>query len=359
MIPIAKAFMSEDEISELCRVIRTGFWASGIEVAEFETEFAAYCDVSHAIAVSNGTVAIQVVMQSLGIPRGSHIVTTPFTFIATSACISHCGAIPVFVDIDPATFLVDLNQVEDAVKKFRPAAVLVVHLFGQACDGLQLRQICDRFGTHLIEDCAQAQGTHFQGRHVGTFGIAGTHSFYATKNLPVGEGGMVVTNSPKINETVRRLINHGRLAGYEHVELGFNYRMTNVSAAIGRCQLRRLDANNLRRQLTAERYKQEINNTDLVHPTTNQGSNHIYHQYTVRTPRRTSLKAHLDLHQIGNAIVYPKLSYQQIAFEKTPFENQGCKHAERAVEEVISIPVHPYLSDAEVNCVIETINAWQ
>ncbi len=359
MIPLARLNIDDAEIEELANVLRSGMWASGQIVSDFENEFSSYCGVKHAVAVNNGTAALQVALHVLGIRPGTFVVTTPFTFIATSATIVSAGAIPVFVDIDPATYLIDLNQLEDALKKFHPAAASVVHLYGQSCDGQMLSEICQRFDCRLIEDCAQAQGATWGGQHVGSFGSLGTHSFYATKNLPTGEGGMVVTNDAELAAKIRRNANHGRLAGYEHIEIGQNLRMTNITACLGRQQLAQLDGNNARRMAVATRYSTEINNPLITHPQHPSTARHVFHQYTVRTGQRDQLKDFLHAQGIQSAVVYPKLSYQQSSFQCVPHVNLGCPQAELACEQVLSIPVHPRLTDDEVQQVIDACNAFR
>ncbi len=358
MIPVAKVVASTSELETVAEVLKSGQWASGRVVQEFEEAFAAYSGTRYAIAVSNGTVALQVAMQAQGVGPGTFVLTTPFTFIATSAMISSLGAIPVFIDIDIDTFLVDLDQLEDAIKKFRPCAASLVHLFGQSLNGDRIKDLIEKYGIQIVEDCAQAQGARWKGLSVGTFAQTGTHSFYATKNLPVGEGGMVVTSNESLATKVRRLVNHGRTVGYEHVEIGTNYRLTNIAAAIGKCRLDVLDAHNARRRQIAETFAKLIQNDRLTLPSSPPDAYHVFHQYTVRCSERDRLKAHLEAQGVGSAIVYPKTSYQQLAFSSVPHVVLGCTNAEKACQSVLSLPVHPQLTDDEVHRIIDACNSF-
>ena len=358
MIPVAKVVATTREIESVAEVLKSGQWASGRVVQEFEEAFAAYSGTRYAIAVSNGTVALEVAMKAQGVGPGTFVLTTPFTFIATSAMISSLGAIPVFIDIDLDTFLVDLDQLEDAIKKFRPCAASLVHLFGQPLNGDRIKELIAKHEIQIVEDCAQAQGACWSGASVGTFAQLGTHSFYATKNLPVGEGGMVVTSDESLASKVRRLVNHGRTVGYEHVEIGTNYRLTNIAAAIGKCRLDVLDAHNLRRRQIAETFSQSIQNDQLTLPTCPPCAYHVFHQYTIRCSERDRLKTHLESCGVGSAVVYPKTSYQQLAFSRVPHVVLGGGNAEKACQSVLSLPVHPELTDEQVHQIIDACNSF-
>jgi perosamine synthetase len=188
--------------------------------------------------------------------------------------------------------------------------------------------------------------------------LIGTHSFYATKNLPVGEGGMVITSEDTIAAKVRRLINHGRTVGYEHIEIGTNYRLTNIAAALGKSRLERLELQNARRREIAAVYNQEIRNERIQLPHAPKLAHHVYHQYTVRCSDRNRLKEHLSSKRVGSVVVYPKTSYQQLAFSKVPYVNMGCPNAERACKTVFPLPVHPNLTDQEVRLIVEACNSY-
>ncbi len=352
MIPMARPVIEELDVEAVTRTLYSGYWASGPEVRAFEAEFAAYLGVRHAIAVTNGTVALHTALLGLGLQPGDKVLTTPFTFIATSNSILHCQAQPVFVDIDPTTFLLDLNAVEQALSQHPIKAVVVVHLFGQMCDVLRLRQLCKQADVSLIEDCAQSHGATYKGKQAGTVGDVGTFSFYATKNLPVGEGGMVTTHDDALAARMRCLINHGRTGGYEHAFVGYNYRLTDVLAALGRTQLARLSEGNHRRMAIATRYREGIQNPFLKHPFVLKEAGHVFHQYTLRCRHRSLLQEHLRLRGISSAVIYPMLSYQQKAYIALGLDGFHCPHAEQITGEVLSIPIYPSLRDEEVEQII-------
>ena len=230
-IPIAKPLLGEEELEAVARVLRSGILAHGPEVEEFEREFAEYVGVDHAVAVANGTVALDLVLRAYGIGPGDEVITTPFSFIATANAILYQGARPVFADIDPVTYTLDPDRVVEKITS-RTRAIIAVHLYGHPADMKALREIAEDHDLILIEDAAQAHGAEAHGAKAGSLGDAAAFSFYATKNMVTGEGGMVTTNDRRIAERVRRLRNHGQAGKYRHVTLGFNYRMTSIAAAI-------------------------------------------------------------------------------------------------------------------------------
>lgn len=358
MIPMARPAISNADREAVLRILDSGYWASGPEVRAFEQEFAELAGVKHAIAVTNGTVALHAALLSVGVEPGDVVVTTPFTFIATSNTILHCHAKPHFVDIDPDTFLIDIDQVEKALQEQKVKAVVVVHLFGQMCDMGRLRSVCDAAGVALVEDCAQAHGAAFDGAQAGSVGEVGTFSFYATKNLPTGEGGMVTTQDDERGTLLRQIINHGRTGGYEHAMVGYNYRMTNILAALGRTQMTGLHKGNERRVAIASKYLEQITNPVLRHPTVAGKAGHVFHQYTLRCADRDEFQQHLKEQGVGSAIIYPLLSYQQLAYQKLGHDNYSLPHAEKAVQEVLSIPVFPTLTDSEVGHIIDACNSF-
>lgn len=358
MIPMARPVVDDRDLKAVERILRSGYWASGPEVRAFEEEFAQWLQVKHAIAVTNGTVALHAALLGVDIQPGDRILTTPFTFIATTNSILYCQARPDFVDVDPETFLIDLDQVEVALRTNTYKAVLVVHLFGQMCPIQRLRQLCDNAGVALIEDCAQSHGATYAGVQGGVLGDVGTYSFYATKNLATGEGGMVTTQDDQRATRIRQLINHGRTGGYEHGMVGFNYRMTSIIAALGRTQMLRVQEGNQRRQAIAARYAQEIHHPELQHPTIDPQAGHVFHQYTLRCTRRSALQEHLQQRGISSAIVYPLLSYQQQSYLALGLPSYHLPHAERLVNEVLSIPIFPALSEQEVDTIIEACNTF-
>ncbi len=280
MIPIAKPIIGDDEIQAVAEVLESGMLAQGRVVEEFETAFVEYVGVKNAIAVSNGTISLDIALKSLGIKQGDEVIVPSFTFISTANAVLFQGAKPVFADIDERTF--NMNP-EDVLEKIsdRTRAIIGVHLFGHPFDVKEIREICEDYHLYLIEDCAQAHGAEYEGKKVGGFGIAGCFSFYATKSITTGEGGLITTDSEKIAKVCRLLRNHGESQKYYHTMLGYNYRMTDIQAAIGVAQLKKLDALNEKRINHAEYLSQHIKVLGLELPQKKKGVKHVYHQYAV------------------------------------------------------------------------------
>ena len=364
MIRLAQPQLGEEEIQAVSQVIRSGIIASGPQVHRFEQTFAAYVGVRHAIAVSNGTVALHAALLGAGIGPGDRVVTTPFTFVATANSILYCGAVPVFCDIDPETFNLSPAALAETLAALKEAgtpakAVLLVHLFGLPCDMAAIMAIAAEHGAIVIEDCAQAHGAAYNGRRVGTFGVAGTFSFYATKNLTTGEGGMVVTDSDEVARRVRRLVNHGRVDRYEHALLGYNYRMTDLAAAMGLVQLGKLDQFNLKRRAHAMRLSRQLRDVPgLKLPAEPEGCYHVYHQYTVRHPHRDELARWLRERGVETGIIYPLPLHRQPLYRDMGYGEQQLPNAEAAAREVLSLPVHPGLSEQDVQVVAEGVRSF-
>ena len=359
MIPVAKPLIAEEEINAVTEVLRSGMIVQGERVAEFEKRFSEFTGVDHAIAVSNGTAALDVALKAAGIGEGDEVITTPFTFIATSNAILFQGAKPVFVDIDEDTY--NINP-ESILEKITPKtkAVLGVHLFGHPFDVKSVHEICEDHDILLIEDSAQAHGAEYRGKKAGSFGI-GCFSFYATKNMTTSEGGMITCNDDRIAKRCRLLRSHGEERKYEHVILGFNMRMTDIQAAIGLVQLERLEWMNEQRRKNAEFYRKRITISGLRKPVEKEYAKHVYHQYVLLVEddfpiSRNELSEYLSKKGIGNAIHYPKPVYLQSFYRKLGFVEGLCPSAEYVAERIISIPVHPLLSKSELEYIASTIN---
>ena len=355
-IPIAQPSLGNEESDAVLAVLASGMIAQGPVTAAFEEEFAAYCGVPHAVAVSNGTTALHAALLAAGVGPGDEVIVPAFTFFATASSVSMCGARPVFADVDAATATIDPA---DILAKVTPKtkAVIGVHLYGQPCDAGAIRKICDDRGLVFIEDAAQAHGAEYHGRRTGALGDLACFSFYATKNLATGEGGMVTTASDEYDARLRRIINHGQSEKYLHTELGYNYRMTDINAAIGRVQLAKLDGFNRRRQENAAYYGAHITAPGLVLPSVAPGRSHVWHQYSLRVTERfplsrDELMAHLRERGIGCAVHYP------IALSRQPYYAGAatCPVAESLAASVLSIPVHPNVTDEARAYVCETIN---
>lgn len=358
MIPISKPMLGEEEIQSVIDVLKSGIIASGPKVKEYEKNFAEYLGVKNAIAVANGTCAIHAALFGNGIKKGDKIITTPFTFIATSNSILHAGAEPVFVDIDPISFNISPDKIEETLrldKKKEIKAILLVHLYGLCCDMDRIMDIAQRYDVKVIEDSAQAHGAKYKNKMAGTFGDAASFSMYATKNMTTGEGGMVVTNNDEVAFKIRKFINHGSERIYYHTILGYNYRTTDIEAAIGLEQLKKLDNFNKKRRENAKRLKDFLSKYDwIILPQCGEEYFHVYHQFTIRVKNklRDELEKYLSENKIGVKIFYPIPIHKQPLYKEF-FSNLSLPEAEKAAEEVLSIPVHPGLTEDDLKYIEE------
>src|SRR5512135_1354774 len=279
MIPIARPDIGPEEVAAVTDVLTSGMLAQGRRVAELERRWAEFCGVRHAVAVSNGTVALMSIFAGLGLGPGDEVITVSHTFAATANAILSTGAVPIFVDIEPDTYLIDAKRIEAAITP-RTRAIMPVHLFGLVADMDMIGAIADRHGLAVIEDACQAHGATFRGRRAGSFGH-GAFSLYATKNLTTGEGGFVTTNDDALADRIRLYRNQGMRTRYQFEMLGYNYRMTDLNAAIGLVQLRKLDRNTARRQAIAAAYDAGFADLPVRTPAVPDGRTHVYHQYTL------------------------------------------------------------------------------
>ena len=348
MIPIASPQLGVEEREAVDRVLQSGIIAQGPEVAKFEEEFAKMCGVKYAVATSNGTTAGHLVMIASGIGSGDEVITTPFTFFATASVIIMAGAKPVFVDVEEGGFCLDPNQVELAITE-KTKAIQPVHLYGELADMPSLTEISKKNNLVMIEDSAQAHNADSWGSKAGSFGNAGWFSFYPTKNMTTSEGGIITTNDEKTANLCKVLRAHGMTAQYQHTEFGYNYRMTDISAAIGRVQLTKLDEFNSRRREIADKYNASFSKYVKV-PENRRG--HVFHQYTILCNQRDELKEHLSQKGVGSGIYYPTLLYNYTPMSE--FE-ADCPNAKRLTELSLSIPVHPGLSDSDVSKIIDSV----
>ena len=343
-VPLSLPKLEREEIAAVAAVLESGHLAQGEVVEAFERAFARYIGCEHAIATSSGTTALHLALLALGIGPGDEVITTPFTFIATVTSILHIGAKPVFADIDPATLNLSPQAVEQAVTT-RTRAIMPVHLYGNPCDMPALQHIADQHGLHLIEDACQAHGASVGGRRLGSDGIA-CFSFYPTKNMTCGEGGMICTSDATHAETARLLRSHGMRRRYWHETLGHNFRMTDIHAAIGLPQLRRLDSLNRARNANAAYYDTHLDSPrrPAVHP----GAQPAWHQYTVRVEpdRREAIADYLTRRGIGIGIYYPVPAHRQPVIEQLGITGDF-PVSEAAAASVLSIPVHPGLNQED------------
>ena len=354
MIPIANPVVGHQEHERVAEVLESGMLADGPVVREFESEFAAYCGADYAVAAANGTTALHAAIEALKLGEGDRILTTPFSFIASANAIRLAGAEPVFADIDPETYTLDPEAVEAVIQEYNGDidAILAVHLYGLPAAMDRLTTIASEYDAYLIEDAAQAHGAAVDGDRVGTIGDVGCFSFYPTKNMTTGEGGMIVTDDEEIAERAGRFINHGRTEKYGHAEVGHNFRMTSMAGALGRAQLEKLPAFIERRRENATQLTEGLADTWVETPTEPDGHKHVYHQYTIRCQNREGLKAHLDEHDIGYGVYYPRCIHDQPAYSEV---STAAPVAERAAEEVLSLPVHPTVSDADIERIIKVV----
>jgi dTDP-4-amino-4,6-dideoxygalactose transaminase len=357
MIAVAKPQIGPEEEEAVLAVLRSGMIAQGPQTERFERAFAELCGVRHAVAVSNGTVALHLALLAHNVGPGDEVITSPFSFIATANSILMAGARPVFVDIDARDFNLDPNLVEAAITP-RTRAIMPVHLYGQPAQMDALLDIARRYNLTIIEDAAQAVGATYAGRPTGSFGTA-CFSLYATKNITTGEGGMITTDDARIADRLRLLRAHGMRVRYYHEHFGYNFRITDLQSAIGLVQLGKLEAFTTRRIANAAYLDAAITHPALSTPWARPGVRHVYHQYTVRVQgdRDAAIKQ-LAAAGVGAAIFYPLTIPQQPYYREqgivahTPV-------AEQAASEVLALPVHPGLGEAELARVAAAVNALE
>lgn len=353
-IPIAKPQFNDEEKAAVMAVLDSGMLAQGRQVAEFEAQFAALCGVRHAVAVASGTAALWLALAAHGIGPGDEVITTPFSFIASSNCILYVGAKPIFVDIEPDSYLLDSSAIEERITE-RTRAILPVHLYGQACDMAAIMAIARRHNLVVVEDACQAHGATYWGRAVGGFGT-GCFSLYATKNMTAGEGGIITTDDDALAERLRLLRNHGQSQRYEHAVLGYHFRMAEMQAALALVQLRRLPALTDRRIANAQYLSERLQGVKL--PVVAPGRHHVFHQYTVRVAeKRTALQEHLQENGIGTSIHYPRPIHQQPVYQSLGYRDV-LPEAEAASHQVLSLPVHPGLSLADLDRIVAAVNSF-
>ena len=356
MIHIAKPLMGPEEKQAVLDVLDSGMIAQGPRVKAFEEAFAEMCGVAHAVATTSGTTALHVALLSHEIGPGDEVITSPFTFIASANSILFVGARPVFVDVDPVTFNLDPYLIEAAITP-RTKAIMPVHLFGLIADMNPIMALSEKYGLTIIEDACQSHGASHNGQRSGSFGT-GTFSLYPTKNMTSAEGGMITTNDRGIAESARVIRQHGMRRRYYHDELGYNFRMTDVHAAIGLEQLKKLDGFNQKRQANARFLSDHLQG--VVVPTTPDGSEHVFHQYTIRVPdgKRDGLIEHLQENGVGCGVYYPVPIHQQTYYTERLGYDMSLPEAEQAAREVLSLPVHPALSSADLETIVATVNLF-
>jgi dTDP-4-amino-4,6-dideoxygalactose transaminase len=371
MIKLAQPIIEEDEQRAVAEALASGQLAQGPRVAAFERAFAEYIGVRHAIAVNSGTAALHVALLAHGIsslataahdlgPSSDEVIVPAFSFAATANCVLQAGAHPVFIDVSDDDFNIDVSRVEAAITE-HTRAIIGVHLYGQMCDADALKAMCNRRSIVFIEDAAQAVGARFRGSSAGGVGT-GCFSFYATKNLTTGEGGMITTDDDEIAERARMLRSQGERTRYLTEELGWNYRMTEPAAALGHAQLRKLDARNEQRSNNAARLNELLAGNDaIVTPGALPGRTHVWHQYTIRViageEHRDRLQAELAERGIETAVFYPLPIHHQPLYRRLGYGDAEVAVAHRLCGEVLSLPVHPALSEEDLATIAAAVNA--
>jgi len=353
MIPIAKPLMGEEEREAVIAVLESGMLAQGPKIEEFERAFAAMCGVRHAVATSSGTTALHLALLAYSIGPGDEVITSPFTFIASANSILFVGAKPVFVDIDESSYNIDPSLIEASITP-RTKALMPVHLFGNPCDMEAIMAIATRHGLVVIEDAAQAHGASINGKKVGSFGT-GCFSFYPTKNMTTAEGGMVTSDDDQVAERVRLLRNHGMERRYYHDFLGYNFRMTDLQAALGLAQLAKLKVFNETRIANA-RYLTEHLGDVIISPQVKDGCRHVFHQYTIRVKGdRDRIVEQLTERGIGTGIYYPLPVHKQPIYQELGYTD-CLPVAEAMSREVLSLPVHPALARDDLDRIVQAVN---
>ncbi len=339
------------------RVLDSGVFVMGPEAEALEREFAQFCGVRHAVAVNNGTSALQLALAALGIGQGDRVITVSHTFIATVEAISATGATPVLVDIDPATYLMDPRFAEAAITP-RTRAIIAVHLYGQPCDMDAINAIAGRHGLRVIEDACQAHGARYRGKRAGALSDVACFSFYPAKNLgTTGEGGMLVTNEEAIARNARLMRSHGEEERYVHRVAGWNFRMPELLAAATRAQLPHLDDWNEQRRAAAAAYDVRLRGLPLGLPFVAPDRDHVFHQYIVECDGRDAVRAALARRGIGTAVHYPLPVHRQRAYASLGLGPGSLPVTERVAERILSLPMFPEISDEQIGAVAEALAA--
>jgi perosamine synthetase len=353
MIPIARPDLGPEELQAVTEVLESGMIAQGRKVAELEERWAEFVGVKHAIATANGTLALMSIFSGIGLEPGDEVITVSHTFAATANAILFTGATPVFIDIEPDTYLIDAKKIEAAITP-RTRAICPVHLFGLVADMDMIRAIADRHGLIVVEDACQAHGATFRGRKAGSFGH-GAFSLYATKNMTTAEGGFVTTNDDRLADWLRLYRNQGMRARYQFEILGFNFRLTDLAAAIGLAQFAKLPRNTARRQAIAAAYDEAFGELPIGLPITPDGRTHVFHQYTIDVGgARDAIVADLREAGVGADIYYPIPVHRQEYIMERGF-HADLPVTDAAAARTLALPMFPGLTDAEQAQVIEAV----
>lgn len=339
-------------------VLESGQFILGKEVGEFECKIAGYVGAKYAVGCASGTDALQVAMMALGIGHGDEVITTPFTFVATTETIALLGAKPVYVDIDPKTYNIDPSLIEAAITR-STKAIMPVHLFGQAADMDPIMEIARKHNLKVIEDAAQALGASYKGKKVCSFGDAACISYFPSKNLGAfGDAGMIVTNNADLGDRMKMITAHGSKVRYHHEVVGVNSRLDTLQAVILAVKLKYLEEWNAARRKAAERYNALLQGAPVALPYVSPDGEHIFHQYTIRAPRRDALADHLKAKGIPHGVYYPIPLHLQKAFAVAGSAKGDFPISEKAAEEVLSLPMHTELTEEQLVYVTDTVKEF-
>jgi dTDP-4-amino-4,6-dideoxygalactose transaminase len=355
-LKIQYAAIRDEVASAVHGVIESTHFILGPQGKALEEAIAAYHGVKYAVAVASGTDALHLALRAAGIASGDEVITTPFTFIATAEAASYIGAVPVFVDIDPLTYNIDVSKIEAAITK-KTKAIIPVHLYGAPVEMDGLMQLAKKHGLKVIEDCAQSFGAEYRGRKTGVFGDIGCFSFFPSKNLGgYGDGGMVVTDDAKLAEHMLSLRNHGSRVRYYHDEIGFNSRLDEIQAAILRIKFRHIDEYNAKRRNNAFLYNKFLAGTGIQTPSEQDGTKHVFHQYTIRVKNRDAVKQKLDAGNVTSSMIYyPVPLHLQAAYKDLGMKPGSLPKAEQAAQEVLSLPMYPELTEEQIRLVADSV----
>jgi dTDP-4-amino-4,6-dideoxygalactose transaminase len=355
---LAGSEVEKDLRAAIERVVASGWYILGPEVESFERELALALDCGNAVGVGNGTDAISLALLALGVGPGDEVVTSPLTATFTALAVSRLGAIPVFADVEPDTLSLSAESVERRITA-RTRAILPVHLYGNACDLSAFRALARERGVPLVEDACQAHGARYRGRTLGSFGEAGTLSFYPTKNLgALGDGGMVLTGDDGLAAKLRRLRNGGQSTRYLHEDLGFNSRLDEMQAAILRAKLPLLERQNETRRALARRYEELLSDTPAIPVTVRDESESARHLFVIRVRERDRLADHLKSRGVQTLVHYPIPTHLQPAYRDLGQTEGSCPEAERAAGEILSLPLYPRLEPEDVRRVTDAIHSF-
>ena len=355
-VPIAKPIIGDEEIENVVEVLKSGMIAQGPKVEEFEKKFAKWVGAKYGIAVNSGTAALHTALLSCGIGPEDEVITTPFTFIASGNSIVYTGAKPVFADIDLKTYTLNPESIEGLITE-NTKAIMPVQLYGQSANMDEINEIAERYGLIVIEDAAQAHGATCNGKKVGSLGDMSCFSFYPTKNMTTSEGGIITTDDEELADKAKIFRAHGASVRYHHDAIGYNFRMTDISAAIGLAQLEKIDGFTDQRIANAEYLNNGLKDVDgVITPYCADGSKHVYHQYTIRVEKgdRDDWVEIINYCGVGTGIHYPIPLYNQPIYKYLGIEGD-CPNAELAADNVISLPVHPSLTEEDLDLVIEAV----